>query len=501
MEADVFAASERPEFLPSEVDGSAADRGSLLAPPDRVLSTLNNDGTRRWLRPRPSPGRFQRARLIVAWALIAVFTLLPHIRIAGRPSLLLDLSKREFTFFGFTFLPTDTLLLALFVLGTILTIFLLTALLGRVWCGWACPQTVYLEFVYRPLERLFEGAPGVRPLVGRVPLGLRRALRFATYLLVSLFLAHTFLAYFVGVDDLAMWMRRSPIEHPSSFLVMLVTTGLMLFNFGYFREQTCIVACPYGRLQSVLFDRHTLIISYDQQRGEPRGKPSGKRAAVALPQASRGDCIDCGLCVVTCPTGIDIRDGLQLECVGCAQCIDACDKVMDKMTRPRGLIRYSSQAALSGQAPRLLRARIILYPAILLIVLALFSYLLITRAPADVRLLRTVGMPFVTLPDGRIANNLRLKITNRTQQPAAYRIELLDLPGASITLTEDPLQVASGQSRTEGLTIATPPDVFTDGERHVRLRVSDGAAFSRDVHAHLLGPATPPATATTGATP
>ena len=305
---------------------------------------------------------------MLAYVLIAVFTLLPYLRIGGKPAVLLDLPHREFTVFGFTFLSTDTLLLALALLTLVLGICLVTALAGRVWCGWMCPQTVYMEFVFRPIERLFDGPPGARHRPGRRRTMPRTLAKYALYLLISAYLAHTFLAYFVGVDALAQWVRRSPLDHPLPFLVMLAVTGLMMFDFAFFREQMCIVACPYGRFQSVMLDRDSLIVSYDPRRGEPRGKLGDRKSG-----QPHGDCIDCGGCTDTCPTGIDIREGLQLECIACTQCIDACDGVMAHIGKPKGLIRLSSQAAIEGHPGRdpaahgARRMRVILYPALMLV--------------------------------------------------------------------------------------------------------------------------------------
>ncbi|HEY8747626.1 MAG TPA: cytochrome c oxidase accessory protein CcoG, partial [Tepidisphaeraceae bacterium] len=337
-----------------------------MAPEDHVLSTLERDGSRRWLSPKLARGRFLARRRAVAYALIVIFTVVPYMSVRGKPAILLDVVHRRFTLLGFTFLPTDTLLLALFMVGCILSVFLATALLGRVWCGWACPQTVYMEFVFRPIERLFMGRSGVGGK-GRGDVAMwRTAALYLTYLLISFYLAHTFLAYFVGVEALRHWVRGSPSDHLSAFLIVAVVTALMLFNFGFFREQMCIIACPYGRLQSVLLDRFSLIISYDQIRGEPRGAMR-KTTLPVLDQ--RGDCVDCEMCVAVCPTGIDIRKGLQIECIACAQCIDACDSVMKKVGRKPGLIRYSSQAAMAGDKRSALRPRVIIYPAILLIIL------------------------------------------------------------------------------------------------------------------------------------
>lgn len=448
----------------------------------RILPTLNDDGSRRWIRPRPSKGRFLRARRCVAWVLIALFTIAPHLRMDGRPMFLLDLATRRFTLFGRTFLPTDTLLLALFMVGVFVTIFLLTALFGRVWCGWACPQTVYMEFVYRPIERFFEGTPG-RAKKGIANTPLAKPLKFAAYLLVSMFLAHTFLAWFVGVDRLLVWIRSSPLEHPLGFMIMAGVTGLMLFDFGYFREQVCIVACPYGRFQSALLDRDSLIVSYDRARGEPRGKASRKAGRLE----AVGDCVDCGLCVATCPTGIDIRDGLQMECINCTQCIDACDAVMTKLGRPRGLIRYSSQAAMAGEKVRLIRPRTVIYPAILLVIASAFIGVLVTQSPADVTVMRGMGRPFTALESGEISNPVRIKIVNRTDEPREYLITAAD-PTVRVVCETDPVRINGGENATVAASIVAPASAFAQGVHETTLQISDGAGFTREVRYRLLGP-------------
>jgi cytochrome c oxidase accessory protein FixG len=335
-------------------------------PKHRVLSTLNHDGTRNWLRPKLARGRFLRRRRIAAWALIALFVALPVLPIGGRPALLIDLVTRELSAFGMVFRPSNGFLLLLLGLTIVLAVFVVTALLGRVWCGWGCPHTVYLEHVFRPIERWLEGTPAQQVRLPRF--APRRLLKWVIYAVLAFALANVFLAYFVGVARLHLWVLESPSAHPGGFAVVIGVTALMLGNFGWFREQTCIVACPYGRLQSVLLDRQSLIVGYDARRGEPRGKPRKKQLATLPGGTSLGDCVDCGACVAVCPTGIDIRDGLQMECVGCAQCIDACDTVMDKLHRPRHLIGYTSQDQLAGKPRRLLRPRMIAYPALLAVV-------------------------------------------------------------------------------------------------------------------------------------
>lgn len=451
--------------------------------PGRVLSTLNEDGTRRWIRPKLSPGRFWHLRRWVAYALMVVFFIIPYLRLDGKPLVLLDVPRRQFTLLGYTFLPTDTLLFMLLLLSIAISIFLLTALFGRVWCGWACPQTVYMEFLFRPIERLLEGgrsgsvvldkAKGFKP---------RRVVKHAVYLVLALFLAHTFLAYFVGVENLLQWVRQSPVEHPTSFLIMAGTTALILFDFGWFREQTCLVACPYGRLQSVLLDRQSVIVGYDVRRGEPRDRKVKDRATGA------GDCIDCGACVLTCPTGIDIRDGLQMECIHCTQCADACDAIMDKVDKPRGLIRYTSRDAVEGRPARLLRPRVVLYPLALALAVGLLAFNLGTKSDTDVTLLRGAGAPFTRQPNGTVVNQIRVKITNRASTDRAYRLEVTGIAGATLISPQNPFAVGAGRTAETSVFVVVPPERFDEDRLAVTLRVSDGAGFALDAPYELVGP-------------
>lgn len=467
------------------------DAPNLPTPDAPILSTLNEDGSRKWMEPRLSIGAFWKARRIVGYLLIAIFVALPFIKINGKPAMFLDISNREFSFFGHTFFATDTIVLALFLVTFIVGIFLTTAMFGRIWCGWACPQTVYLEFVYRPIERLFEGTRGKGGPARRKG-GGRKLLKLVVYFVISFALAHVFLAYFVGIDDLSQWMRSSPFEHPSSFLIVAVTTGLMMFNFTYFREQTCIVACPYGRLQSVMLDRDSLIISYDKQRGEPRGKlrrPQKDADGTPLPVAHQGDCIDCKLCVTTCPTGIDIRNGLQLECVGCAQCIDACDDVMRRIDKPIGLIRYTSQAALEGARKRILRGRVFYYGGIIAILLGAFTFAVATKQTTDVRILRGMGRAYNMMPDGTVSTQLQVKITNRTTDEVCYTLAVHEGPeGMKLLANENPLCVESRDVRSESFVVVLPPTAYVDGYRTVTFGVTDGGDYSQEIEYKLIGP-------------
>ena len=450
----------------------------------RVLPTMNEDGSRRWIRPRPSSGRWDARRRAVAYVLMAVYLAIPHLRMNEKPLILLDAPHREFTFFGYTFLPTDTLLLMLFLGTVIMTVFLLTALFGRVWCGWACPQTVWMEYLFRPLERLLEGGPHGSLAIDRGGNRFhpRRLVKFAVFLVIALVLGHTFLSYFVGFDQIVQWVQRSPAQHPSAFAVMAFTTTLVFADFTYFREQTCTIACPYGRWQSALLDRSSLIVAYDPGRGEPRQKGTKRRTITA------GDCIDCGMCVQTCPTGIDIRDGLQMECIHCTQCIDACDAVMEKVQKPRGLIRYTSREMLDGTARHLLRPRTVIYPVALAGFLGTFVFMLGTKAPMDVTLLRAVGDPFSMDADGRVLNQVRLRIANRRGVDQAYRIEVTGVDARDVVVPVNPFPVARGKTETTSLFVSLPVSAFANAEPSITVRVSDNSGFSDAWPWRLLGP-------------
>lgn len=463
---------------------SSSSQPPLLDAPEHVLSTLEHDGRRRWLNPRLSTGDWWKKRRIVAYALMIVFVVLPHIRVGGKPLILLDIAARKFTIFGRTFLPNDTLVLALFMLLVFVSIVLITAVAGRAWCGWACPQTVYMEFLFRPIDRLFYGTIGKGGKPRNPISGLRQLARFLVYLALSMFLAHTFLAYFVGTDRLAQWVRSSPIEHPTAFLVMAATTGLMLFDFLFFREQLCTIACPYGRFQSVMLDRQSLIVGYDPGRGEPRKK--GKR----INGENAGDCVDCNQCVVVCPTGIDIRDGLQMECINCTQCIDACDNVMDRVGKPRGLIRFSSQDGLAGKANKLVRPRTLIYPAILAIVFGGLAYAINDKSGFDARVIRGKGAPFTRLGDGQVSNPMNLRLVNRTDIDQLYSLEITSPDSAVLEVIDlDALQLKPGQSVLVPLQIRFPSSLTTGkGNASMVLSVTDQSDNQRSVDFKMLGP-------------
>lgn len=438
---------------------------SVPISPERVLPTLNADGTRNRIRPRLYDGRILRARRVVGWGLMALFVALPLLRVAHQPAVLLDVVHRRFTFFGHTYFATDGVLLMLLMLSIFVTVVLTTALVGRAWCGWACPQTVYMELLFRPLERLFEGPREAQLRLDKQGLSARRLAKNAVYLGLSFGLANVFLAYFVGTETLHRWVLAAPGEHLGGFAVVLVTTGLMFLDFAWFREQMCTVVCPYARLQAVLLDPKSLVVGYDVRRGEPRSKGKAKTPG-------HGDCIDCQACVVACPTGIDIRQGLQLECIACAQCADACDSIMDRIHKPRGLIRYSSPLALeTGQKTRLLRPRVVAYAVVLLGLLTTLVVMGNSSAGVDVTILRGLGAPFSQNGD-RVINQLRLKVQNRSSEPRKLSVDLVDFPEARLVAAELPLAVGPS-GRAEASFFVVAPRSALHGRRPVRLRIGD----------------------------
>ncbi len=480
---------------PEPKPGGRRATAPVTESPEEVLSTLTREGRRRWIYPTPSPGRLTNWRRAVAWVLILLYLALPVLRIGGRPAVLLDFMHREFALFGLVFYPTDTVLLMVFMVGLLLAVILFTALLGRVWCGWACPQTVYLEFVFRPIERLIEGREHVRKRRDDGPAGWdkvwRKGLKITIYTVISLGLAHTFVAYFVGWSALLDMMTRPPAESWTFFVAMALTTGLVLFDFGWFREQMCTITCPYARMQSVLLDPDSLIVAYDRVRGEPRGKRSRSalEAEAASDSPAFGDCIDCRACVRTCPTGIDIRAGLQMECIACTQCIDACDAIMDRIDRPRGLIRYTSEREADGLRTRLVRPRTVIYGLLLAGILTAFTTVLSGRDAYDVNVGRAVGEPYTILPDGRIANRIRFRVRNQTRAESSFAVSVqredgLELRAVGIM----PVPLAKGEMERLETWVIADPATFERGVQQAEFRLEFADGSTREVEFTLLGP-------------
>jgi cytochrome c oxidase accessory protein FixG len=392
--------------------------------------------------PREARGRFARLRVLTVIVLLGLFYGMPWVQWNGRQAVLFDLPARKFFIFGLTLFPQDFYLLTWLLIIAALTLFFFTALGGRLWCGYACPQTVWTE-VFIWMERLTEGNRSQQIKLDKAPWSadkvLRKASKQVLWISFAGFTGLTFVGFFSPIESLAA--RAAAVHLGAWELFWVVFYGFATYgNAGFLREQVCKYMCPYARFQSAMFDHDTLVISYDATRGEPRGA----RGRGTSPPAEQGDCIDCTLCVQVCPTGIDIRKGLQYDCIACAACIDACDSVMDKVGSPRGLVRYSTEAGLAGKASRVARPRIVIYASILLLLVSGFAYAVAHRTPVDLDVLRDRNTLFRELDDGRIENVFSVRIINKDQRAHEFRLTALKLANAVVD-SDSPTQLVGAE--------------------------------------------------------
>lgn len=414
---------------------------SLKLPTIDSVTTINRDGSHYRLHPADVKGRFTSARRCVAALLLLVYLALPWIPVNGYPAVFLDVMERRFHLFGLVFVAQDLWLTFFLISGLGFTLFYVSAVLGRIWCGWACPYTVFLEHVFRRIERLIEGDAPARRRLDHAPMEgsklAKRLLKHGLFLGIAFLIAHVFLSYFVSLPRLWEMMTHYPSEHVLAFGIVMGLTAVLYGCFTFFREQFCIMMCPYGRLQSALADDNTLVIGYDAGRGEPRGKPG----------LGMGDCVNCLRCVQVCPTGIDIRNGLQIECIGCANCVDACDDVMAKLKRPRGLVRYDSLNGLRGQPTKWIRPRIVVYTALLLTGVAAFTFAVTRVKPFQAGMTRLPGTPYyVDTVKNVVRNQYQIRLYNKDMQPRTFTFSLQGAPegtvmsGPEAQFTVQPLQ-------------------------------------------------------------
>jgi len=388
------------------------------------LGIVEKSGKRKWIYPKKPAGRFHRARVAVAIVLLAILFGVPFITVDGHPYMLFDIVNRKFILFGFPFGPHDFFLLGLTMITTIVFIFLFTAVYGRLFCGWICPQTVFMEMVFRKIDYWIEGDHKQQKRLNELPWTgekiVKKGAKYAIYFAISFLVSNMLLAWIIGIE--ALWkIVTDPIElHLGGFIAMLLFTGLFYWIFIWFREQACILVCPYGRLQGVLLDPNSIVIAYNVVRGEPRGKLQRN-----VPRTN-GDCIDCKECVAVCPTGIDIRNGTQLECVNCTACIDACDYVMEKINKPKGLIRYDSMKGILEQQRKIFTPRVIGYSAVQVVLIGILTYLLATRADVDVTILRTPGMFYQEQPNNKVSNLYDIQLLNKTFHPQEITLRVMN---------------------------------------------------------------------------
>jgi len=403
------------------------------------LATVTQEGKRKWIYPKKPSGKLNTARSVLTYFLLTFLFGAPFIKINGHPFIIFNVLERHFIIFGIPFGPHDLHLFALTMIAFIVSIFLFTVVYGRLFCGWICPQTVFLEMVFRKIEYLIEGDANKQRALKISPWTTQKFFKKTTkqviFFIISFFVANTFLSYIIGADKLYQYINHSPSEHFTTFLAVMIFSGLFYFVFAYFREQACTLVCPYGRLQGVMLDQNSIVIHYDYKRGEPRGKI--KKDAVN----NLGDCIDCGLCIDVCPTGIDIRNGTQLECVNCTACIDACNDVMVKVQRPKGLIRYASKNGIEMGKQKIFTPRAIGYTVVLFVLTVLILFLLISRSEVELSILRSPGMLFQEQPDGKISNIYDVKIVNKSFNILPANLEIENIPSAEIKLIGKDLTV------------------------------------------------------------
>jgi cytochrome c oxidase accessory protein FixG len=454
------------------------------------LSSVAPDGRRRWIYARQPSGRYYRARTILSWFLLAFLLLAPFVRVNGLPLLLFNVLERKFVFFGLFFWPQDFYLVVLIALSVLVTLVLSTTAIGRVWCGWLCPQTIFLEMLFRKIEYAIEGSAAQQLRRNRGPWTPERVLRtggkLAIFFALSFLIANVFLAYIIGSDALWTIVTDPPSEHLAGLIAITVFSLVFFGVFARFREQACVLACPYGRIMSSFIDTHTITVTYDSRRGEPRGRLS----AVGPGAPARGDCIDCHQCVTVCPTGIDIRNGVQLECVNCTACIDACNDVMRRVDKPEGLIRLTSHEAVTTGRAHWLTNRVTAYSLVWVALVATVTTLVAVRPPLDVLVLRQPGTLYATLPNGDITNFYNVQVFNRTARTAPFEIAVTSPATATVT-SLGPLTSAGPHALVEGRLLIAVPAAGLDRSSSVTLVVTSGGRAVHEIETAFVAPSGP----------
>lgn len=453
------------------------------------LSTVDATGKRIWVYPKKPKGRFTNYRSFVSYTLLAFLLGAPFLKIGGQPLLLLHVLERKFIILGQVFWPQDFFLFVVGFITSIVFIILFTVVFGRIFCGWICPQTIFMEGVFRKIEYWIEGDYMAQKKLDKQPWNgekiRKKSLKQLIFIAISALIMHTFMAYLVGVEDLWKMIKAGPSENTGGFISMVVFTGLFYGVFSRLREQVCTTICPYGRLQGVLLDRQSIVVAYDHERGENRSKfrKNEDREANGF-----GDCIDCKQCVYVCPTGIDIRNGTQLECVNCTACIDACDSIMDRIGKPKGLVRYASEQNISDKKPFEFTTRMKAYSAVLILLVGVLITLLLVRTDFETTVTRTPGMLFQKRENGDITNLYQLSMVNKTNNALDVRLELLEPEGALEMVGSEISLAAQGQ--TEGaFFVIIPPENLSRMNEKIRIGVFSGEEQIETIKTNFLGPA------------
>ena len=389
------------------------------------VGTMDNTGKRKWVFPRKPKGKYTNYRNIVSTLLLIVFFVLPFLKINGNPVLKFNILDREFFIFGQPFYPQDFFILTIGAITGLIFITLFTVVFGRIFCGWICPQTIFMESVFRKIEYLIEGDRNKQMRLDAQPWNTekiwKRGLKWSIFILISLIISHLMFSYIVGYERVLEIMKEGPVKNYDNFLVMILFSAAFYFVFAWFREQVCTLVCPYGRLQGVLIDKKTINVFYDFKRGENRSK---WRKGEDRKAAGKGDCIDCGQCVVVCPTGIDIRNGQQLECINCTACIDACDEVMDKVGLPKGLIRYASEDEIEKGEKFKFTTRMKAYAAVLVLLVVGSSFLILNRSSVEGKFIKPAGSTYY-VKDNRTINVYNYTLLNKSNEDKVVTIKII----------------------------------------------------------------------------
>lgn len=454
---------------------------------DRV-STIAEDGKRLWVYPKRPSGRLFKYRNLVAYLLLLIFFATPFIKLNGDPVMLFDFLERRFIIFGVVFFPQDFHLFVLSMITFIVFVVLFTVIFGRIFCGWICPQTIFMEFVFRQIEFLIEGNNSRQRKLDERTIDFdklwRKSLKHLIFYLISLVTVYFFLAYIFGMDKVRALVAEGPAAHWAGFIGMLVFAGVHYLVFAKLREQVCLIICPYGRLQGVLLDRDSINVSYDYKRGEPRAKynPLENRE-----QVEKGDCIDCHSCVVVCPTGIDIRNGTQLECINCTACIDACDKVMERVHKPKGLIKYASERSIAEGTKLKFNIRILLYSIVLSGLLVLIGYLFSIRTDIESTILRMPGSLYQEYDSLHYSNIYTIQLINKTRKDLPVELSI-DKSEGEIKMMGGPLVVSKGDVGKATFLLVVEKAKLESSLTEIEFKVKSEGREMDEIKATFVGP-------------
>lgn len=458
-----------------------------------TINTIDDEGKRKWVFPKKPNGKLYKYRKYVSYVLLLFFLASPFIKINGNQFLLFNVLERKFNIFGFPFWPQDFYLFVLSMIIGVVFFSLFTVAFGRIFCGWICPQTIFMEMVFRRIEYAIEGDRGKQIRLAKMPWNgekiRKRLLKWAVFFLISFLIANVFLAYLIGSDRLSLYVMEGPFQHLSTFIGLLIFTAVFYFIFAWFREQVCIIACPYGRLQGVLLDTKSIVVAYDHKRGEREEGRKKFRKNEDREALGHGDCIDCFQCVNVCPTGIDIRNGTQLECVNCTACIDECDSIMDSVNLPKGLIRYASEENIIDKQPFKLTARMKGYIAVLTILTGLLVGMLFLRSDVEATVLRLPGQLYELKDNNIISNVYTFKLINKTNNEYDnIELKLLSHNGELRFVTQHGV-VVPPQGLVEGTLFIELNRAALDGHKNrVEIGVYSNDVLIETTSTNFLGP-------------